>query len=298
MDQLLPWLLRFDDLLEWSTEPRKTAYLLLDKGYNSETVKWKSCMGQSVGWKGTEHLCPPWVHHPPSNSLWSLTQNLCAPCHVELFTDVLFSSVQSLSHVRLFATPWIAACQASRSITNPQSLLKLLSIESVMPSSHLILSSPPLPSIFPSIRVFSMSQLFTWDGRSTGVSVSASVLPMNTQDWSPLGWTGWSSLQSKGLSRVFSNTIVQKHQFFGAQLSSRRSNWSNHWSLLINKSTALLPSQPSNHILVFLATTSQCCLGMSHCFRVLTKSLLTPTSMPKTFWQFWFLLQRLGFPSR
>ena len=182
----------------------------------------------------------------------------------------------------------------------PPEFTQLMSTESVMPSSHLILCCPLLllPPIPPSIRVFSMSQLFTWDGRSTGVSVSASVLPMNTQDWSPLGWTGWSSLQSKGLSRVFSNTIVQKHQFFGAQLSSRRSNWSNHWSLLINKSTALLPSQPSNHILVFLATTSQCCLGMSHCFRVLTKSLLTPTSMPKTFWQFWFLLQRLGFPSR
>ena len=170
-------------------------------------------------------------------------------------------------------------------------------IQPVIPSSHLILYCPLLllPPIPPSIRVFSMSQLFTWDDRSTGVSVSASVLPMNTQDWSPLGWTGWISLQSKELSRVFSNTTVQKHQFFGAQLSSRGSNWSNHWSLLINKSTALLCSQPSNHIFVFLLTTSWFCLGMSHCFRVLTKSLFTPTSMPKTFRQFWFLLQRLGF---
>ena len=67
---------------------------------------------------------------------------------------------------------------------------------------------------------FPMSQLFPWGGQSTGVSASASVLPMNTQDWSPLGWTGWISLQSKGLSRVFSNTPVQKHQFFSAQLSS------------------------------------------------------------------------------
>ena len=67
---------------------------------------------------------------------------------------------------------------------------------------------------------FPMSQLFTWGGQSIGVSASASVLPMNTQDWSPLEWTGWISLQSKGLSRVFSNTAVQKHQFFGAQLSS------------------------------------------------------------------------------
>ena len=67
---------------------------------------------------------------------------------------------------------------------------------------------------------FPMSQLFAWGGKSIGVSASASFLPMNTQDWSPLGWTGWISLQSKGLSRIFSNTTVQKHQFFSAQLSS------------------------------------------------------------------------------
>ena len=71
---------------------------------------------------------------------------------------------------------------------------------------------------------FQMSQLFTWGGQTIGVSVSASVLPVNTQDWSPWGWTGWISLQSKGLSRVFSNTIVQKHQFFGTQLSSQLSH--------------------------------------------------------------------------
>ena len=75
------------------------------------------------------------------------------------------------------------------------------------------------PQSFPASGSFQMSQLFASDGQSTGVSASASVLPMNTQDWSPLGWTGWISLQSKGLSRVFSNTTVQKHQFFSAQLS-------------------------------------------------------------------------------
>ena len=69
-----------------------------------------------------------------------------------------------------------------------------------------------------------MSQFFTWDGQSIGVSASVSVLPMNIQDWFPLGWTGWISLQSKGLSRVFSNTTVQKHQFFGAQFSFREGN--------------------------------------------------------------------------
>ena len=75
------------------------------------------------------------------------------------------------------------------------------------------------PQFFPVSGSFQMSQLFTWGGQSIGVSASTSVLPMNTQDWSPLGWTGWISLQSKGLSRVFSNTTVQKHQFFSAQLS-------------------------------------------------------------------------------
>ena len=75
------------------------------------------------------------------------------------------------------------------------------------------------PQSLPAIGSFPMSQLFAWGGQSIGVSALASVLPMNTQDWSPLGWTGWISLLSKGLSRVFSNTTVQKHQFFGAQLS-------------------------------------------------------------------------------
>ena len=202
----------------------------------------------------------------------------------------LGTSVQSLSCVWLFATPWTVARQASLSITNSQSLLKLMSIKLVMPSNHLILCCPLLlPSIFPSIRVFSnesalhirwpkywsfsfsispsneysglivcradwfdllavqgtpksllqhhnfyfiqMSQLFTWGGQSTGVSSSASVLPMNTQGWSRLGWTGWISLQSKGLSRVFSNTPVQKHQFFGAQLSSQSNSHIHIWLL-------------------------------------------------------------------
>ena len=131
-----------------------------------------------------------------------------------------FSSVQLLSRIQLFVTLWTAACQASLSITNSRSLPKPMSIKSVMPSNHLILCRPHLlPSIFPSIRVFQMSQLFTSRGQSIGISASTSVLPMNTQDWSPLGWTGWISLRSKGLSRVFSNTTVQKHQFFSAQLA-------------------------------------------------------------------------------
>ena len=132
-----------------------------------------------------------------------------------------FSSVQSLSHVRLFVTPWITARQASLSITNSQSSPELMSIESVMPSSHLILCHPlfllpPNPSQHQSLF---QCQLFAWDGQSTGVSALASFLSKNTQDWSPLEWTGWISLKSKGLSRVFSNTTVQMHQFFSAQPS-------------------------------------------------------------------------------
>ena len=102
-------------------------------------------------------------------------------------------------------------CQASLSITNSQSLLKLMSIESVMPSNHLVLCHPFLlpPSIFPGIRVFPTSQFFTSGGQGIGVSVSASVLPMNIQDWFPLWWTGWTSFLSKGLSRVFSNTSLK-----------------------------------------------------------------------------------------
>ena len=134
---------------------------------------------------------------------------------------VYYYSVQLLSCVQLFATPWTAACQASLSITNSQSLLKLMSIESVMPSNHLILCHPLLlpPSIFPSIRVFSNESVHCIRWPKYWNSASSSVLPMNIQDWFPLRWTGWISLQSKGLSRVFSNTTVQKHQFFSPQLS-------------------------------------------------------------------------------
>ena len=144
-----------------------------------------------------------------------------------------FSSVQSLSHVQLFATPWTTACQAFLSITNSRSSPRLTSIESVMPSNHLILYRPLLllPPIPPSIRVFSMSQLFTWGGQSIGVSALASFLPKKYQGWSPLEWTGWISLQSKGLSGVFSNTTVQKHQFFGTQPSSQSNSHIHTWPL-------------------------------------------------------------------
>ena len=134
-------------------------------------------------------------------------------CHSAYLTSMQ-SSVQSLSHVWLFEILWTTACQASLSITNSQSSLKLMSIESVMPSNHLILCHPLLllPSNFPSIRVFSNESVLR-------IRWQKSVLPMKIQDWFPLGWAGWISLQPKGLSRVFSNTTDQKHQFFGTQLS-------------------------------------------------------------------------------
>ena len=95
--------------------------------------------------------------------------------------------------------------------------------------SHPLLFLLLLPPIFPSIRSFQMRQFFESGGQSIRVSASTWVLPMNTQDWSPLGWTGWISLQSKGLSRAFSNTTVQKHEFFSTQLSSQSNSHIHTW---------------------------------------------------------------------
>ena len=137
---------------------------------------------------------------------------------------IQFSSVQSLIRVRLFAIPWIAARQAFLSITNSQSSLRLTSIKSVMPSSHLILCRPfsPYPQSLPASESSNESTLhMRWPKYW---SFSFNIIPSKErQGWSPSEWTGWISLQSKELSRVFSNIMVQKHQFFGAQPSL----WSN-----------------------------------------------------------------------
>ena len=147
------------------------------------------------------------------------------------------SSVQYLSRVWLFATPWIAARQTSLSITNCPGVYS-----NSCPSSwwcHPAISSSVVPfsscpQSLPASRSFPMSHLFAWGGQSIGVSASASVFPVNTWDWSPLGWAGWISLQPRGLSRVFSNITVQKHQFFSAQFSSQTTltsihdYWKNH----------------------------------------------------------------------
>ena len=137
--------------------------------------------------------------------LWSSTrkQNLS-----ERSSHSINYSVQSISRVRLFVTPWTAARQASLSVTNSQSLLKLMPIESVMPFNHLIPCHPLLlPSIFPASGSFQMSQLFASGGQSIGVTASTSVLPMHNQDWSPLGWTGWISLQLQGSLK----SLLQHH---------------------------------------------------------------------------------------
>ena len=152
--------------------------------------------------------------------------------YIYICTNTYISSVQSLSPVQLFVTPWIAAHQASLSITNSQSSQTHVHwvSDAIQPSHPLSSPSPPAPN--PSqLQSFPMSQLFAWGGQSTGVSASASFLPRNTQDWSPLEWTGWISLQSKGLSRVFSNTTIQKHQFFGAQPSSQSNSHIHTWPL-------------------------------------------------------------------
>ena len=149
------------------------------------------------------------------------------------YSSLPFSSVQSLSRVRLFVTPWISAHQASLSITNSRSSLRFTSIKSLMPSSHLILcrSLLLLPSIFPGIKIFSneWALRIRWP-KDWSFSFSV-VLPMNIWGWFPLGWTVLISLQSTGLSRVFSNTTVQKHQFLGTQLSSRSNSHIRTWLL-------------------------------------------------------------------
>ena len=139
-----------------------------------------------------------------------------------------FSSLQSLSCVQLFVTPWTAAIRPPCPSRAPEVYSNSYPLSQwchpTISSSVVPFSS--CPQSFPASGSFPMSQLFTWGGQSTGVSALASVLPMNTQDWSPLAWIGCISLQSKGLSRVFSNTTVQKHQFIDAQ-EKKLCLWSN-----------------------------------------------------------------------
>ena len=145
---------------------------------------------------------------------------------VQFWTELFSRSVISNS-----AKPGTAARQASLSITSSRSLCKLMPIDQWL---HPAISSSAIPFSyylqFPASGSFQMSQFFTSGGQSIRVSASASVLPMNTQDWFPLGWTSWI-LQSKGLSRIFSNTIVQQHPFFSAQLSLKSNSHIHTWLL-------------------------------------------------------------------
>ena len=161
----------------------------------------------------------------PGNSIRCNDGSVTLP--VKMVDFIKFVVVQSLSRVGLFAMPWTAAGQAALSVTISLSLLKLMFIEPVMPSNHLILLLV-LPSVFPSIRErFPMSRLFTSGGQSIGPSASASALPVNIQGWFPLGLTGLISLLSKGLLRVFSSTTVWRHQFL-----KKKSNNISLWLLI------------------------------------------------------------------
>ena len=159
-----------------------------------------------------------------------------------------FSLVQSLSRVRLFVTPWSAACQASLSITNSQSLLKLMSIESVMSFNHLSLCHPFSSCLqsYPASGAFPVSQIFLSSGLSIGAPASASVLLMNIQGWFPLRLSGSISWQSKRLPRVLYSAIVWKHQFFGAQPSLWSNSHIHTW--LLEKPKFWIYGFPSNSV--------------------------------------------------
>ena len=181
---------------------------------------WSSSQWEAVCWSYSSQLS----NEPFLRGIW--VAHLCVYLTADLW-PVQFSCVQ------LFVTPWIAARQASLPITSSWSSLKLMSIELVMPSSHLIFCRPLLllPPIPPSIRVFSNESILCmrW---SKHLSFSFSIiLSKEHPGLISIEWSGWISLQSKGLSRVFSNTTVQKHQFFGAQLSSQSNSHIHTWPL-------------------------------------------------------------------
>ena len=184
-------------------------------------------------------------------SLWLL---FGCSSHCVGLVAVLFVVVQLLSFAWLFATPWTAACQATLSFTISWSLLKPMSIKSVMPSNHLTLCHPflLLPSIFPGFRVLPVSWLFTSGGQSTGTSASASVLPLNIQGWFPLGLTGLIFLQSKELSRVLKASILQCSAIFMVQLS--------HPYMTTGKTIAFITWTFGGRVISLLLI---CCLGLS-----------------------------------
>ena len=169
-----------------------------------------------------------WVSNFPSTIYW---RDYPFPIEYSWLLCLTFRSIQSFSHVWLSATPWTHTRPTCPSPTpgvysNSCSLSRWChptTSSSVIPVSHL--------QSFPASGSFQTSQFFTSGGHSIGVSASTSLLPVNIQYWFHLGWTGWISLQSKEFSRVFSNTTVQKHQFFGAQLSLQSNSHIHTWLL-------------------------------------------------------------------
>ena len=169
----------------------------------------------------------------PTHTNFSLATVLLSLAKLEKDLGNRISSVQSLSQVRLFATPWTAARQASLSFTNSWSWWCPSSWWCHPTISSSVVPFSSCPQSFPASGSFPISWLFISGGHSIGASASMSVLPMNVQGWFPLGLTGLTSLQTKWISRVFSSTTIQKHQFFGAQPSL----WSNShiYTLLLEK---------------------------------------------------------------
>ena len=154
--------------------------------------------------------------------------SLCSTYSQSFFFQL--SSVQLISHVQLFATSCMPGLPVHHQL--PKFTQTHVHSQGSHPAiSFSVIPFSSCPQSLPASGSFPMSQLFAWGGQSIGVSASASVPPMNTRDWSPLPWTGWFSLQCKGLSRVFSNTIVQKHQFYCAQLSSQSNSHIQPWPL-------------------------------------------------------------------
>ena len=181
----------------------------------------------SIHWIRYESLLFSWSF---SKYLWGKNDSFHFVGLLRGFSSVQFSrSVVSDSlrpHELQHARP---PCPSPTPGVHPDSSASSWWCHPAISSSVIPFSS--FPQSLPASESFPVSQLFAWSGQSIGVSALASVLPKNTQDWSPLGWTGWIFLQSKGLSRVFSNTTVQKHQFFGAQPSSQSNSHIHTWPL-------------------------------------------------------------------
>ena len=176
---------------------------------------------------------PGWMNHKLAIKIARRNINNFRYTHSTTLMAESISSVQSLSHVQLCdpmncSTPGLPVHHQLPEFT--QTHAHQVS-DVIQPPHSLLFPSPPAPKSLPASESFPMSQLFVWGGQSTGVSALVSFLPNKSQGWSPSEWTGWISLQSKGLSRVFSNTTVQKHQFFSTLLSSQTNSHIHTWPL-------------------------------------------------------------------